>query len=174
MGAKYNANIKQEIIRIALYVQENQKQHVFDISIDSSEGAYKLRDYAKDVIREYNKNNDYQISNVGPWIWNKKTSGGSALTQIGDLTGFEMRFSYNKRTIKELITLRTKMVSNRPTELPAKTNQIEINDDIKPYNEAFDTFFDRWANEAVSVAKFIAKKPHNRLLFRILKPTHSP
>jgi hypothetical protein len=36
------------------------------------------------------------FTHVRPWIWSKQTSGGSALTELGHETGYELRFSWYK------------------------------------------------------------------------------
>jgi len=75
-----------ELIRIASEVAADGRQRAVDVEWASGEEMEHARLAIRDTLVD-------RGSPVRPWIWSKATSGGSALSEQGRLTGFELRFS---------------------------------------------------------------------------------
>jgi len=142
---KVRSKLQQEIIQLALWVQEHGKQRALNTPLNSRREAEDLKALAKKTIQEYNLENKDPITDVELWIWNKETSGGSALTPAGNRCGWELRFSYKKS--------RKNATASSPGEI-MKTKSASFDD--------FDLLFDQLADEALCVAEFSAAKPRQK------------
>jgi hypothetical protein len=136
-------DIEQEILRIALEVQQTQIQGVLDIPISSRKYAESLRDLAKDLINEHNKTSHPPITNVLPWIWSQETSGSPALTENGKQPGFELRFS-----------VKSKRKATQPPPPILRVQRVKVTTS----EESFDILYERWEAEAHRKAPFKAEK----------------
>jgi hypothetical protein len=140
---KDETDLEQEILLIALSVQETQKQGVLDIPVNSRKEAEYLRDLAKDIINEHNKTIVSPITNVLPWIWSQETSGSPPLTENGRQNGYELRFSVKNKTEG------TKpLVKSAPAPVIRTPNT----------EEPFDVLYADWEEQAHRKALFKAKK----------------
>jgi hypothetical protein len=55
--------------------------------------AAAYRDRLRSALTERAAAGDVAMGHIRPWVWTP-TSGGSALTEIGNRTGVEVRLSY--------------------------------------------------------------------------------
>ena len=85
------AAVIREAISLALEVQEDGKQRAVEVSVGGLEDLMDLRARANAAMAR-----DPKTPNVRSWIWYEATSGGQALTSLGEDVGCELRLSRYK------------------------------------------------------------------------------
>jgi hypothetical protein len=79
-------------VEIAQQVETDRKQRALELEdIEDPEALQNTRDSLSSMFI------DKGIRHVRPWIWSKETSGGSARTELGRESGYELRFSWYEK-----------------------------------------------------------------------------
>lgn len=85
------SRVIRDALKFAEVVQQTGKQAGINIFPGGLQELYLLRLRIRDALARQDKHKQIQ-----PWIWNARTSGGSALTAFGKEVGYELRLSrYN-------------------------------------------------------------------------------
>jgi hypothetical protein len=78
---------------VARHVAADRQQGAVPLEFANVDDAAAYRDWLLSALTERAAAGDVAMGHVRPWVWTP-TSGGSALTEIGNRTGVEVRLSY--------------------------------------------------------------------------------
>lgn len=81
----------QQALELARHTAVDHKQRAVDYTAGSLEG---LRGVGRDVSDALARDEDPAMAHVVPWLWNVRTSTGTAMTSAGAEVGYELRLSW--------------------------------------------------------------------------------
>lgn len=80
-------------LRLAARTQEDGTQRAIESADLAPEELEALRLELRDALLDGPVIDGVEVSHVRPWLWRAATSGGTALTEAGRTTGYELRLS---------------------------------------------------------------------------------
>jgi hypothetical protein len=80
-------------LEVATRVAADRRQEAVPLEFANVDDAAAYRVRLRSALTERTAAGDIAMRHVRPWVWTR-TSGGSALTEIGNRTGVEVRLSF--------------------------------------------------------------------------------
>jgi hypothetical protein len=80
-------------LKLAAAVQRDGQQRAGELTVTDPEELEALRVELRDELRTGPTIDETAVTHVMPWLWHAETSGGQPLTELGAVTGYELRLS---------------------------------------------------------------------------------